>query len=107
MMLPPIQKVPAKFASYEARRRAALTAIAIELFRLEHEGKLPNQLESLFPTYLATMPEDPFDGENLRFEKLDRGFIVYSIGKDGEDNGGKEHARGSVEHTDITFTVER
>ena len=44
--------------------------------------------------------------------KLQRGFVVYSIGKDGQDNGGKEGPPHSEREDtpagqDITFIVER
>jgi hypothetical protein len=107
MMLPSLQQIPGRFASLEARRRTALTAIVTERFRLEHGGRTPETLEEIVPTYLSAVPPDPFDGKALRFRKLERGFVVYSIGSDREDNGGKERIRGSAEHTDITFIVER
>jgi len=107
MMLPSVQKVPAKFASYEARRAAASTAVAIERFRLKHGGQIPESLERITPTDLPAVPSDPFDGHSLRFHKLERGYVVYSIGNDRVDNGGKERVRGSVKNTDITFIVER
>ena len=107
MLLPSVRGVPSNFATYEARRRAALTAIAIERFRLAHGGELPDQLGALVPTFLPNVPEDPFDGEKLRFAKLDRGYVVYSVGRDREDNNGTERTRGSWQKTDVTFTVER
>lgn len=106
MMLPALQNVPEKFASYEARRRAALTAVAIERFRLEHEGQLPDQLAALVPRFLANPPLDPFDGEPLRFKKLDEGFAVYSVGKDRTDDDGLERARRTGDNRDVTFIVQ-
>ncbi len=107
LMLPSLERIPEKFASYEARRRAALTAIAIEQFRLAHNGELPEQLEALLTEYISAVPQDPFDSKNLRFEKLATGFVVYSVGDDREDNRGKEYTRGRREHTDLTFIVLR
>ena len=107
MLLPALQNVPKRFATFEARRRAALTAIAVERYRLEHKGSLPEKLDDLVPDYLSAVSFDPFDGNALRFLKLERGFVVYSIGSDREDNDGTEHIRGTTENTDITFIVER
>lgn len=106
MMLPALQKVPARFASFEARRQAALTAIAVKRFRLEHGGQLPESLAEIVPGYLPAIPPDPFDGNPLRFRKLERGFVVYSIGSDREDNGGKEPVGGGTKGRDTTFIVE-
>jgi hypothetical protein len=46
------------------------------------------------------LPLDPFDGQPLRYKKLPKGYVVYSNGEDGKDDGGDEKK-------DITFTVER
>jgi len=39
--------------------------------------------------YLRGTPTDPYDGQPLRWRRFDDGLVVYSIGPDGEDNGGK------------------
>ena len=93
-----------------ARRRAALAALAIERFRLE-TGHCPETLGELVPDYLRSVPDDPFDGVLLRYRRLDGGYVVYSVGEDGVDDGGKERPpgeEGAAEQTyDLTFTVER
>jgi len=76
------------------------TVVAIERYRLS-KGELPNKLDELVPAYPAAVPTDPFDGvEPLRYKKLTKGYVVYSVGMDGQDDGGDEE-------NDITFTVER
>jgi hypothetical protein len=107
MLLPALQKVPPKFASYEARRRAALTAIAVERYRLEQQGRRPERLDDLHPAYLPSIPTDPFDGQPLRYRRLERGYVVYSVGQDRKDNDGKERVRGNTTDTDVTFMVQR
>ena len=62
--------------------------------------------------FLSDNTNDPFDGEQLRYRKLDVGFVVYSIGEDGHDNGGKERPPGKRRKNgsstyDITFKIER
>jgi hypothetical protein len=90
-----------KDASMTARLRAAQVAIAIERYHLAHD-QLPETLAMLAPTYLKTVPTDPFDPSSagLRYKKLTKGYVVYSIGEDGKDDGGDERK-------DITFAVER
>ena len=92
-----------------AQLRTAQAGLAIERYRLA-AGKLPDTLAELMPTYLDTVPKDPFDGKELRYKKLDTGFVVYSIGEDGSDDGGKEKPRkrsGSDVPIDVTFIVQR
>jgi hypothetical protein len=92
-----------------AQLLTARVALAIERYRLAAE-KLPDSLAELVPAYLDAVPTDPFDGNDLRYKKLDTGFIVYSIGEDLIDDSGKERPTGKKkkdETWDVTFIVER
>jgi len=95
----------------EAYRSTALTGLAVERYRLAH-GSLPTSLLQLVPTYMDKVPIDPCDGEPLRYRRLDPGFVVYSTGINGRDDGGQEPAspsrrRSGERDSDITFIVER
>jgi len=94
-----------------AQLRTARVALAIQRYRLA-TGNLPDTLADLMPTYLDAVPEDPFDGRELRYEKLETGFVVYSIGEDRRDDGGTERLptgerKKAPSNWDITFIVER
>jgi len=88
-----------KFARIETHRRAAVTALAVERYRVEHAGKLPQQLSEITPQYLKEIPTDPFDGKPLRFKRLERGFVV---GGNGTDDGDYKRV-----YPEKTFTIER
>src|SRR5258708_33325388 len=45
--------------------RTAYTALAAERFHLAN-GHWPDKLQELVPTYLRSVPDDPFDGAPLR-----------------------------------------
>ena len=85
--------------------RAARIGLAVERYRLA-AGKLPDNLTELVPVYLESNPKDPFDGNQMRYRKLETGFVVYSICEDLSDDGGKEKTRES-KNWDVTFIVER
>ncbi len=92
-----------------AQLHTARAGLAIERYRLA-AGKLPDTLAELMPTYLDAVPKDPFDGKDLRYKKLETGFVVYSIGEDGNDDGGKEKPRKRTRPPapwDVTFIVQR
>ena len=93
-----------------AQLEVAKTLLAVERYRLAH-ASLPETLDQLVPDYLAAVPLDPFDGAPLRYKRLDRGFLVYSVGEDGKDDGGKreppKETRNSGETWDLVFRVER
>ena len=84
-----------------ALTRAAITSLATERYRLA-EGRLPGKLADLVPEYLDAVPEDPFDGQPLRYRRREKGYVIYSIGKDGVDGGGEEREAWK----DVRFTVE-
>ncbi|HOB33237.1 MAG TPA: hypothetical protein PKH32_10205 [Verrucomicrobiota bacterium] len=97
-----------RFFAAEARVRSARTAIAVERYRRAHEESLPPALTNLVPEFLGEVPLDPFDGQPLRFVTTPKGFIVYSIGPDGVDNGGAERVDWSMRSGfDERFVVER
>jgi type II secretory pathway pseudopilin PulG len=109
MLLPALDKVVIKAGRCDAKIRAAQAALAVERYRLAND-KLPTQLSDLVPGFLPAVPSDPFDGKPLRYKTLAKGYVVYSVGDDREDNGGAEKDSKGVSYvpgTDITFTVER
>ncbi|MBN1257215.1 MAG: hypothetical protein JXA52_05870 [Planctomycetes bacterium] len=94
-----------------ARMRIAQVVIAIELYQLKY-NRLPKELTEVTPDFLSVISLDPFDAKPLKYKLLDKGFIVYSIGRDQTDDGGYDYRRNeelsrSSDGVDITFTVER
>ncbi len=95
-------------ADHATRVRTATTALAIERFRLAHTNALPGSLQDLVPVFLPEVPTDPYDGKPLRFKRLNSGFVVYGLGRDGKDDGGAEGKEKSAKPPpDISFTIER
>jgi hypothetical protein len=76
-------------AEAEARRRIIITAIALERFRLAH-GSYPKSLDALVPDWLKTPPIDFMNGKPLHYSlRGDGHFLLYSVGLDETDDGGK------------------
>ena len=72
----------------QAQQQMAVTAIALERYRLE-TGRFPADLAALMPKYLSALPRDGMDGKTLRCRaQPDGGFVLYSAGLDGKDDGG-------------------
>lgn len=74
-------------------------AIAAVLYR-EKNRDLPRNLPELVPTFLATVPIDPYSSDPIRYRTTKTGFVVYSVGEDLEDDG------GDPEHDRIQINVE-
>ena len=92
LMMPASTGAMLQQAKCVALMRVARAALAIERYRLT-TARLPDKLAD-------STPLDPFTGQPLRYKKLAKGYVVYSVGEDGKDDGGDEKK-------DITFTVER
>jgi len=111
MIVPALGRVMELESRAQAHRLVAYCALAVEQYRLAF-GRLPESLDKLVPEYVDTIPLDPFDGQPLRYRSLERGFVVYSIGEDLSDDGGKEKETrkrrgGTRQPWDVTFFVER
>jgi hypothetical protein len=102
-------KQPVLDAEIRAKLQVTRVALEVERWRLAHGGRAPDSLAELAPEFAASVPLDPFDNNPLRYKKLARGFLVYSIGADFTDDGGKEKKADEADeaHYDITFRVER
>lgn len=92
-----------------AHVRLAVAALAVQRWRSAHGGQLPASMTELLPKFLPVLPADPFDGQPLRCKKLAKGYVIYSIGEDFTDNGGKEQPADATasDGFDITFTVDK
>lgn len=72
----------------ETERSLVLVAISIKRYTLRH-GKPPPSLSALVPEFLASVPVDYMDGQPLKYRPgPDGGFLLYSVGEDGNDDGG-------------------
>jgi hypothetical protein len=94
--------LPARASEAEARRRVAITAIALERYRNRH-GFYPATLTNLVPEFLKTTPIDFMDGQPLRYRfAAGDHFVLYSVGLDCADNGG-EMAQSDAKRTRAPF----
>jgi len=80
------------------RRDGLLVGIALEVYRREH-GKYPENLSDLVPQLLLEVPADRITGEPVRFRIVNSQPLVYSVGADRKDDGGRPaRARTSQEN---------
>lgn len=64
--------------------------LALAAYQADHD-RYPDELKQLVPKYLAAVPVDVFsdDGDELIYEQKGVGYLLYSVGKNGHDDGGK------------------
>jgi hypothetical protein len=56
-------------------------------YRAEN-GKYPAALADLAPKYVAAVPLDLFSGKPLVYKLQEGGYVLYSVGVNGQDDGG-------------------
>jgi len=89
--------------------RLLLVSLALRAYRVEH-GRYPRTLAELAPSYLRQAPGDPFAaGKPLGYRRKGDGYLLYSVGPDGVDNGGRPiiatATRGSFQQGDTGDVV--
>lgn len=75
----------------QTRLQITITAVALHRFRARH-GQFPESLTELVPDLLDEVPADWMNGKSLRYQrKTPDEFRLWSVGKDGIDQGGDPH----------------
>ena len=114
-----------QFISAIAKQRSLRAAIAVERYKLAHDGGKPSALSELVPQYLPAVPKDPFNGSELKYRRDDffdvkpnpqepmktveqvlRGYQIYSVSIDKIDNEGRIYVKdGDEEQGDLGIAV--
>jgi hypothetical protein len=73
-----------------------IAELAIRAYQLDH-GKPPLSPADLVPEYLANFPDDPYspDSHPLRSAFANGQLKIWSLGEDGDDDGGKPLPRNN------------
>jgi type II secretory pathway pseudopilin PulG len=88
LLAPAIQKVQDAHDRAEQVQRNLQVAIALAAYRKDH-GDYPATLAGLAPKYLTESPDDLFSGKGLVYRREGAGYLVYSVGVNGKDDGGR------------------
>ena len=65
-------------------------AFAWRSIRADH-GSYPVKLADLVPKYVKELPKDIFNDGELHYTRQGKGFLLYSVGPNGKDDGGKTY----------------
>jgi hypothetical protein len=74
----------------EGMTQLALTKLAFALaaYRVDR-GSYPAKLADLTPKYVTEVPKDIFADADLHYAREGGGYLLYSVGPNGKDDGGK------------------
>ena len=70
------------------RRDMAQLVFGLAAYRAEH-GAYPADLAALVPKDIPAVPEDVFATGPLRYRREGEGYVLYSVGPNGVDDGGR------------------
>jgi hypothetical protein len=86
--------LPAVSSASTAEDRATMQfdltrlAFALAAYRADR-GTYPAKLADLTPKHVAEVPKDLFNPSELHYHQDGGGYLLYSVGADGKDDGGK------------------
>ena len=88
ILFPSLENAQKSCERYLGERDGTLVGISLELYRRRH-GQYPAALTELVPELLPQIPADRITGDPVKYRLIDGKPIVYSVGADRIDDGGK------------------
>lgn len=98
VMIPALTAVARSKDQIETETNGLVALVAVERYKAA-KGRLPESLSLLVPEFLSEVPRDLF-GDDIRYKRLGevdslgRGYLIYSVGFDGKDDGGRVSPNG-------------
>ena len=71
-------------------------AAVLAVFRAE-KGSYPNKLSELIPEVFDKLPVDSFQSNPFVYRRIGSGYLLYSMGENGSDDGGSNAELGILE----------
>ncbi len=101
VLAPELKRLHRVTTRYAARLRVTRLAVAVERHRVK-TGTLPASLEAV----AGKAPrKDPFSDEQLRYRRASDAVLLYSVGPDGDDDGGKRAEERGAPDGDLVFRL--
>jgi hypothetical protein len=88
LMLPAAGKVQDAVDRSQQIQENLQVAFALARYRADHR-EYPTDLRELTPKYLARVPDDLFSTKPLIYRLDGKGYLLYSVGLNGQDDGGR------------------
>ena len=88
LLSPAVRKVQAAADRTEQIDRNMHVAFALAAYH-KAGGRYPAKLADLAPKYLTAVPGDVFSGKELIYKPTATGYLFYSVGANGRDDGGQ------------------
>ncbi len=93
-------------AETRAQARHEMTLLALALAEYQRDkGTYPETLNALAPQYLKTISQDPFTGETLKYQRQEKGYLLYTVGPNGKDDQSQQHNAQNPDADDWAIRV--
>lgn len=101
-LMPALERISELVYQGKALHQALITISAVQRWRLE-KNEYPENLNELIDAgYLKELPMDPYSDKPLIYKKTEDSFVLYSLGGNFKDDGGKLFERdGKVQQWGI------
>jgi len=84
------RRIAGAFDRLEESERLMDVAFALARYR-DQVGKYPERLEQLVPQFLPRIEPDIFSGKPPIYRRSGTGYVLYSVGPNGQDDGGRTY----------------
>jgi hypothetical protein len=88
LLLPAVHRIQEAVDRAVQVRQNGFIAFALGAYQRD-QGSYPKTLNELAPKYLAKIPNDYFTGAPLAYRPSEKGYLLYSFGPNGKDDGGR------------------
>ncbi len=105
MIQPSVDGFTRAMGRMHATIRASECMIVMRRWQLTHRG-LPRALTlAVKEAGLEAIPMDPYDGKPMRVAVLGSPRVIYSVGRDGRDDGGQKDSKFDTVPGDLLYRV--
>jgi hypothetical protein len=97
LLTPAVAMVSEAMDRVGTTRQITEVVFALAAYRAD-QGKYPDKLADLTPQYVKALPKDLFGEADLIYRlQDDGGYLLYSVGPNGLDNGGRDRASAAID----------
>ena len=89
----------------KAYERSVKALVAARRWQLSKRANPIDLAEACKAAGIGAVPQDPFAAGPLKMSVVDGRLVVYSVARDGKDDGGKIDSRGAPQPGDILVSV--
>ena len=96
MFMPSLSRSRLLYDRSVVQFRLLKVAVALAAYRAQ-TGQYPEKLDELAPKYFKEVPTDLFAEGPLKYRRTAKGYLLYSVGENQQDDGGvHEFAEGDI-----------